>query len=420
MDESVAWRLSDMANGMERSRILSIAASVRAMIAEGKAVAPFTVGDFSPSQFEVPSPLIDAIIEAVSEGETNYPPAAGLPELRSALANWMHEKYGLDVGSDGIIVGSGARPVLYASFRLFLEPGDGLAHGVPAWNNHYYVHLNGATDIPIQGTPESRFLPTASQIESRIKDTRVLILNSPLNPTGTCFTANELRDICQVVLNENRKRSEEGRKPVILVYDQVYSTMTADGIDHVHPVQVCPEIFDYTITLDAISKSLTGTGLRLGWMALPPALAPPVVALIGHMGAWPARPIQKAAAKLYDNQDTLESYFDDLDNRILSRMSLLKSRLDLLSQYGVNYVEPEGGIYLSTQFDLFELLNVTTNEAIRQWLLEEAGVAVVPFQAFGLEEDTGWFRISIGAVSVDDISQAMDRLEQALTNASSH
>ena len=260
MDETVAWRLSDMANGMERSRILSIAASVRAMIAEGKAVAPFTVGDFSPSQFEVPSPLIDAIIEAVSEGETNYPPAAGLPELRSALANWMHNKYGLDVGSDGIIVGSGARPVLYASFRLFLEPGDGLAHGVPAWNNHYYVHLNGAIDIPIQGTPESRFLPTASQIESRIEDIRVLILNSPLNPTGTCFTANELKEICHVILNENRKRSEDGRKPVILVYDQVYSTMTADGIDHVHPVQVCPEIFDYTITLDAISKSLTGTG----------------------------------------------------------------------------------------------------------------------------------------------------------------
>ncbi len=420
MDETVAWRLSEMANGMERSRILSIAASVRAMIAEGKAVAPFTVGDFSPSQFEVPSTLIDAIIEAVSEGETNYPPAAGLPELRTALGNWMNDKYGLDVGSDGIIVGSGARPVLYASFRLFLEPGDGLAHGVPAWNNHYYVHLNGAVDIPIIGTPESRFLPTASQIESRIEDIRVLILNSPLNPTGTCYTANELRDICHVVLNENQKRSMDGRKPVILVYDQVYSTMTADGISHVHPVQVCPEIYDYTITLDAISKSLTGTGLRLGWMALPPALAPPVVALIGHMGAWPARPIQKAAAKLYDNRSTLESYFDDLDQRILSRMKLLKSRLGPMSQFGVHYVEPEGGIYLSTQFDLFELLDVSTNEEIRQWLLDKAGVAVVPFQAFGLEEDTGWFRISIGAVSVDDISQAMDRLEQALTTASSH
>ena len=420
MDETVAWRLSEMANGMERSRILSIAASVRAMIAEGKAVAPFTVGDFSPSQFEVPSTLIDAIIEAVSEGETNYPPAAGLPELRTALGNWMNDKYGLDVGSDGIIVGSGARPVLYASFRLFLEPGDGLAHGVPAWNNHYYVHLNGAVDIPIIGTPESRFLPTASQIESRIEDIRVLILNSPLNPTGTCYTANELRDICHVVLNENQKRSMDDRKPVILVYDQVYSTMTADGISHVHPVQVCPEIYDYTITLDAISKSLTGTGLRLGWMALPPALAPPVVALIGHMGAWPARPIQKAAAKLYDNRSTLESYFDDLDQRILSRMKLLKSRLGPMSQFGVHYVEPEGGIYLSTQFDLFELLDVSTNEEIRQWLLDKAGVAVVPFQAFGLEEDTGWFRISIGAVSVDDISQAMDRLEQALTTASSH
>ncbi|PDH27618.1 MAG: aminotransferase [Marine Group II euryarchaeote MED-G33] len=420
MDDSVSWRLSDMANGMERSRILSIAASVRAMIASGEAVTPFTVGDFSPSQFEVPSHLTEAIVESVLGGETNYPPAAGLPELRDALSNWMSVRYGVDVGSEGIIVGSGARPVLYASFRLFLEPGDGLAHGVPAWNNHYYVHLNGAIDIPIQGTPESRFLPTAADIQSRIEDIRVLILNSPLNPTGTCFTRNELKDICDVVMAENERRKISGRKPVILVYDQVYSTMTADGIDHVHPVQVCPDIFDYTITLDAISKSLTGTGLRLGWMAIPPPMAPPVVALIGHMGAWPARPIQSAAAKLYSNTALLEEYFEDLDKRIEDRMSILKNRLGAMRNFGVNYVEPEGGIYLSTQFDLFKILGCNTNEEIRTWLLEEAGVAVVPFQAFGLEADTGWFRISIGAVSVEDIVAAMDRLDSALKIATAH
>ena len=414
------WRLSDMANGMERSRILTIAASVRAMIAEGHEVAPFTVGDFSPEQFDVPDELISGIIDAVSERETNYPPAAGLPELRESLAEWMKNMYGVDVGSDGIIVGSGARPVLYSSFRLFLEPGDGLAHGVPAWNNHYYVHLNDAVGIPIQGTPESRFLPTAEAIAERIKDIRVLILNSPLNPTGTCFTRTELADICDVILNENRERERDGIKPVMLVYDQVYSTMTADGITHVHPVQVCPEIFDYTITLDAISKSLTGTGLRLGWMALPPSLAPPVVALIGHMGAWPARPIQKAAADLYAQPDILEKFFYQLDQRIADRMNILEHRLSEFSNYGVSIVKPEGGIYLTTRFDLFEPLGVQTNEEIRQWLLESAGVAIVPFQAFGLDEESGWFRISVGAVGVDEINAAMDRLESALKTAFGH
>ena len=414
------WRLSEMANGMERSRILSIAASVRAMIAQGKDVAPFTVGDFSPEQFEVPTELMTGIIEAISENETNYPPAAGLPELRESLASWMNHAYGLDVGSDGIIVGSGARPVLYASFRLFLEPGDGLAHGVPAWNNHYYVHLNDSIDIPIPGTPESRFLPTASAIKDRIQEMRVLILNSPLNPTGTCFSRDELKDICDVIVEENQQRKMSGKKPLILVYDQVYSTMTAENIEHVHPVQVCPEIFDYTITLDAISKSLTGTGLRLGWMALPPALAPPVVALIGHMGAWPARPIQKAAAQLYSKPDVLEQYFLQLDEKISNRMTVLQNRLGQLSHYGVSYVQPEGGIYLTTRFDLFSALGVKTNEEIRQWLLESAGVAIVPFQAFGLEEDTGWFRISVGAVSVEDISAAMDRLEAALESTFGH
>ena len=395
------WRLSDMANGMERSRILTIAASVRGMIAEGHAVAPFTVGDFSPDQFAVPDELITGIIDALSEGETNYPPAAGLPELRESLAQWMKNRYGVDVGSDGIIVGSGARPVLYSSFRLFLEPGDGLAYGVPAWNNHYYVHLNDALPIPIPGTPESRFLPTAESIEKRIKDIRVLILNSPLNPTGACFTRDELSDICDVIIKENRERKRDGMKPVMLVYDQVYSTMTAENVAHVHPVQVCPEIFDYTITLDAISKSLTGTGLRLGWMALPPTLAPPVVALIGHMGAWPARPIQKAAANLYSKPEILVEFFDQLDEQIAKRMDVLENRLSQLSDYGVSYVKPEGGIYLSTRFNLFETLGVQTNEEIREWLLETAGVAIVPFQAFGMDNETGWFRISVGAVGID-------------------
>ena len=408
------WRLSEMANGMERSRILSIAANVREMISQGKAVAPFTVGDFSPEQFDVPNELLQGIIKSVTERQTNYPPAAGLPELRESLSNWMSYRYGLNVGSEGIIVGSGARPVLYAAFRLLLEPGDGLAHGVPAWNNHYYVHLNDAIDVPIKGTPESRFLPTSESIESVIKQIRVLILNSPLNPTGTCFNREELAAICNVILAENSEREKNGTKPVMLVYDQVYSTMTAKGVEHIHPVQVCPEIFDYTITLDAISKSLTGTGLRLGWMAIPPKLAAPVIALIGHMGAWPARPIQKAAAELYSKPEKLEAYFEQLDHKIADRMDILKSRLNSLSEFGVNYVEPEGGIYLSTQFDLFESLNVKSNEEIRKWLLEQAGVAIVPFQAFGLEEESGWFRISVGAVSTAEIHAAMDRLENAL------
>ncbi|RZD45790.1 MAG: aminotransferase, partial [Methanobacteriota archaeon] len=170
---------------MERSQILAIAAEVRTMIADGKQVTPYTIGDFSPEHFEVPPRFIELMHEALDDGQTNYPPAAGLPELRCALADWMKHRFGLDVGAEGIIVGSGARPVLYAAFRLFLEAGDGLAHGVPAWNNHYYVHLNDAVDISLVGTVESRFLPTAAQLKERIAETRVLVLNSPLNPTGT-------------------------------------------------------------------------------------------------------------------------------------------------------------------------------------------------------------------------------------------
>ncbi len=403
-------RLSQMANSMERSQILAIAAEVRTMIADGKQVTPYTIGDFSPEHFEVPPRFIELMHEALDDGQTNYPPAAGLPELRCALADWMKHRFGLDVGAEGIIVGSGARPVLYAAFRLFLEAGDGLAHGVPAWNNHYYVHLNDAVDISLVGTVESRFLPTAAQLKERIAETRVLVLNSPLNPTGTCFTKEELGAICDVILEENARRDG---KPVMLIYDQVYSTMTAPEIKHVHPVQVRPEMFEYTVTLDAISKSLTGTGLRLGWMALPPSLAAPVIALIGHMGAWPARPIQKAAAGIYSDFDLLENYFDELDEKIAARMEILKTKLSKMHPM-IEIVQPQGGIYLTVRFNLFEKIGATSNEEIRQWLLNEAGVAVVPFQAFGLEDESGWFRISIGAVGLEDVVASMDRLEAAL------
>jgi len=406
-------RLSEMAQSMERSRILSIAASVKKMIAEGKEVTPFTVGDFSPLHFEVPRRFVELAHQALDDGQTNYPPAAGLAELRMALAEWMKQRYDLDVGAEGIIVGSGARPVLYASFRLFLEPGDGFAYGVPAWNNHYYVHLNDSVGIPLVGNVESRFLPTAKQVEEEVHRIRVLVLNSPLNPTGTCFSAEELGAICDVILNENAKRQKDGQKPVMLVYDQVYATMTAPDVEHVHPVQIRPEMFDYTVTLDAISKSLTGTGLRLGWMAIPPSLAAPVVALIGHMGAWPARPIQAAVAGLFEDHDELDTYFSDLDERIHQRMEILIRRLSEMRPL-VDFVEPQGGIYLSTRFNLFDKIGAATNEDIRLWLLSEVGIAVVPFQAFGLEEDSGWFRISVGAVGCDEIEAAMDRLEAAL------
>ncbi len=410
------WYLSDLANGIERSRILSIATQVKKMKAEGQEVTAFTVGDFSPEEFEVPPSFTNELAVAVNQNQTNYPPAAGIPELRESLSDWMEYKYGLNVGSDGIVVGSGARPVLFASFKLFLEPGEALAHGVPAWNNHYYVHLNSAKDIAIEGNSESRFLPTAEGVKERISEIRVLILNSPLNPTGTCFTAEELGAICDVILAENHKRRKNGKKPVMLVYDQVYSTMTAQGIEHVHPVQVRPDMFEFTITLDAISKSLTATGLRLGWMALPPKLAAPVIALIGHMGSWPARPIQQAAAATYSDHSKLESYFEDLDSRISERMEVLFTRLSKMKESGlpVDFIPPQGGIYLSTQFNLFGALGVNTNEEIRLWLLEEVGIAVIPFQAFGLEDESGWFRISIGAVSVNEVSDAMNRLELAL------
>jgi aspartate aminotransferase len=422
-DSAATAALTPLASNMERSKILHIADQVRGMLAEGIDVCNLTVGDFNPTQFPVPKALIDRTISEFQAGQTNYPPAAGIPELRSAIAGYYERVFGIDFGANSVVVGAGARPVLYASYRLFLEPGDGFAHGVPAWNNHYYVHLNQSRAFPLKGTPESRFLPTAEQITEVLPQIRVLGLNSPLNPTGTAYRSDELLAICEAVLAENRKRESRGQRPVILIYDQVYWTLLAPGVVHTHPLQLVPELAPYVISIDAISKSLAATGLRLGWAVVPPHLAAPMIALVGHMGAWPARPIQRAAAWLYsEGTDVLDQHYVSMGAAVQQRLSCLVRALEGMRADGlpVDLVAPEGGIYLTVRFDLFgrrapsgEVLH--TNEAIRTYLLNAAQIAVVPFQAFGLTTENGWFRMSVGAVDTKALDAAMARLARAIS-----
>jgi aspartate aminotransferase len=413
-------RLSSLAASLVGSEILKIAADVRALAAGGREICNLTVGDFSPAEFRIPAALEQGIVDALREGETNYPPSDGLLPLREAVRALYGRALGFTPDLAQVIVTSGSRPGIYAAYRAVVDPGDRVVYPTPSWNNNHYTHLVGAVGVPVAADADTSFMPTRATLEAPVRGARLLALCSPQNPAGTMFTAEALRDICELVVDENARRGA-GERPLYLMYDQVYWTLTFGGMPHVHPVEVCPAVAPYTIYIDGISKSLAATGVRVGWIVAPADLAGPMSGFLGHVGAWAPRAEQRAVGALLGDAAAMVAYRDAMVGGLRARLDRLHAGLVAMRETGlpVETIAPAGAIYLSARFGLAGCRTASgtvlaDDEAVRAWLLHEAGVAVVPFQAFGVRGDTGWFRLSVGAVSPASIDAMLPRLQRAM------
>ncbi|MCK6572225.1 aminotransferase class I/II-fold pyridoxal phosphate-dependent enzyme [Myxococcota bacterium] len=411
-----AASLSRMARGMQGSKILQIAYEVQARIKAGHDVADFTVGDFARSEFRVPDALIEHTAQALKDGHTNYPPADGLAELRQAIVAQAERELGLKYPVDTVVVGSGARPLLYGAYRCLIDAGEKVVYPAPSWNNKNFCHQVGAVDVVVPTTPESNFMPDVKALEDALPGARMLVLCSPGNPTGTMIREAAMREIGEYIVAENAARKARGERLLYLVYDQVYRNLTFGDFSHVTPVGVVPAMAEYTLFVDAISKCFAATGLRVGWMYGPPHVARQVKALMTHMGAWAPRPEQVATAKLLNDAPAMKAYLEHHLGGIHARLDALSRGLTAMKAEGLPVVaiEPEGAIYLSVRFDLLGRGGLNTEDAVRQYLLEKAGVAVVPFSAFGDSKNRNWWRFSVGAVSVAQIEACLPRLREAL------
>jgi len=407
--------LSGMARHLIGSEILKIAAEVRAAKSGGQRIADFTVGDFSSREFPVPAQLRDGIVRALEAGETNYPPSDGVLRLREALREFYQARLSLEVPLEATLIAGGSRPVIYATYRALIEPGDVVLYPVPSWNNNHYCHLVGARGVPIETRPEDGFLPTAESLRPHLRQARLIALCTPLNPAGTVLAPEEVGRIAEAVVEENQRRGASER-PLYLLYDQVYWMLCYGSARHETPVHLVPEAARYTILIDGISKSMAATGVRVGWGVGPPAVISALRDILGHVGAWAPRAEQVAVAALLRDAPALDAH-------LRTHLGGLQARLDKLHQgflrmakagLPVRDIPPQGAIYLSAQFDLVGRKGLRTNDQVRRYLLEEAGFAVVPFQAFGLSGENGWFRLSVGAVSLQDIEEALPRIETAL------
>jgi aspartate aminotransferase len=417
-------RLSRFAQSIQGSTILQIAGEVREMQARGEPVLNLTVGDFRPDQFPIPAGLRDRIIEALEEGHTNYPPVAGVKELREALRDLTRDDLGLDYPLEGILVGGGARPLIYAGFMATVDPGDKVVYPVPSWNNHHYVGLSGALGVPLPVSAEKNFHLDRDDIAPHLADARLLVLNSPLNPTGTCIGRDALLGVAEAVAEENERRTQAGRRPLFLIYDQVYNTLTFEGSEHFTPVGLVPELAPTTILVDAVSKGLAGTGLRVGWAVGPPSLIAKMTSMAGHFGAWAPRAEQVATARFLRDRDALMRHRTEMNRALMDRLGMIHSGLTAMRRDGlpVQHIEPQGAIYLSARFEVQGRTlggrRIDSNEDLRAALLQDAGCAVIPFEAFGFGGEDGWVRLSVGAVSVQEIREGLQRVRSLLSSVS--
>jgi len=408
------------AKELKGSSILAIAAHVNRLKAEGRTVSNFTIGDFNTAIFPIPARLREGIKDKLDAGETRYPPAVGVPELRASVRGHYERHLGLSYPEGCVQVGAGARPPIYAAFETLVEPGDVVVYPVPTWNVGYYVFLRGAEGVPVVTSPDTGFMPTAADLLPHLDRAQLILLNSPLNPTGTVIAPELLKEIGEAIVAENRKRLDEGRRPLMLIYDQVYWQLVYGDYRHVTPVELVPEMARYTVMVDAISKCWAGTGLRVGWAVAPPYVIGRMKPLIGHMGAWAARAEQLATADLLDDDAAQADYMVPFKDALRERLTILHDGLQAMKAQGLpaDCLDPQGAIYLSARFELHGKTvagrTITTDEDLRNLLLEEAGVAVVPFTAFGYPEGSGWVRFSVGAVDLDAVHGAVTRLQALL------
>ncbi len=413
-------RLSTLADKLEPSGILKVAGEIRALLADGRDVCDLTVGDFDPRYFPIPEKLREATKAALDSGATNYPPAAGLPSLREAVRGFYSRHLGLDYPLDSVLVAAGARPLIYSMLRVVVEPGETVAYPAPCWNYPFYADIVGAFGEAVICAPEDAFQPRPGALDAAIRKARVLIVNTPLNPSGTTTPRAAILKLSETILRENEAREQRGDRPIYLLYDHIY-WMLSFGVEHVTPCALVPEMAKYTIFIDGMSKAFAATGLRVGWALGPQDVIAKMNTMLMHMGGWAPKPEQTASAVMLGDDQAIATYHATLKPALTRRLTALHQGFQKLKALGhaTDSIEPTGAIYVSARVHPFgkKAANgeeIKTNEDVRRFLLEEAGLGVVPFQAFGVPGDTGWMRLSVGSVSEAQIESGMARLGAAL------
>jgi len=413
-------KLSHLSETLVGSEIVSLGGEIREKIRRGEKIYNFTVGDFDPKIFPIPKALEDGIVEAYRSHFTNYPAAEGNLDLRESIALFLKQRENLEYTPAEILVAGGGRPLIYALFRAIVDKGDKVIYGVPSWNNNHYTHFNEAEHIVVETKPENNFMPSAEDMEPHIKGATLICLCSPQNPTGTTITKKDLELICDMVLKENASRGADEKK-LFMMYDQMYWNLTYGNVVHYDPVSLRPEIKQFVVFVDAISKVFAATGLRVGWSFGPSEIIDKMKSILGHIGSWAPMAEQKATARFLLQKANIDEYLNHFKAAIEERLHVIYNEFIQLKEEGfdVDAIAPQAAIYLTIKIDLTGKKTLTGKTLANQsdvtaYILNEAKLALVPFSAFGANKNSPWYRLSVGTCHLKDIPEMIEKLRESM------
>jgi aspartate aminotransferase len=263
-------------------------------------------------------------------------------------------------------------------------------------------------------------MPLAAEIAPHIQGATLICLCSPQNPTGTTFSKEDLEKICDLVIGENKKRSDKEKK-LYVMYDQMYWTLTYGDTHHYNPVTLRASMKEYTIFVDGISKAFAATGVRVGWSFGPAHIIGKMKAILSHLGAWSPMAEQKATAKFLRQKESIDKYLVHFKAEVEERLKKIYEGFVVLKNEGCNVdaVSPQAAIYLTVKFELIGKTlkdgKVLRNQSeVTDFLLSEGKLAIVPFYAFGADKESPWYRLSIGTCKKEEIGEMLGMLREAL------
>lgn len=411
---------SKLAEELKGSEIIKLAGEIKAKIAAGIPIYNYTIGDFNPAIFPIPKALEEKIVAAYREKQTNYPASNGIEDLRNSLSKYIKNRQGLEYSPNEFLVACGARPLIYAAYQAILDRDEKAIFPVPSWNNNHYTTLTHGVQAAVHVGADENFMPTADQLKEHIHEAGVLALCSPLNPTGTVFSKEKLTDICRMVVEENKHRAGK-RKPLYVIYDQIYWQLCFGENRHYDPVSLVHEMRPYTIYIDGISKAFAATGVRVGWAFGPEVIIGKMKSILGHVGAWAPKPEQKGTAEFLADGVAVNTFLEHFKGEVHSRLQAFYEGIKAMREEGlpVDVIAPQAAIYLTVKIDLKgkKMPNGTIINSVSEtteYLLTEAGLAVVPFTAFGAKADNPWYRLSVGTAQEKDIPLVINKLRESI------
>lgn len=392
-------QLAQFTRHLKPSETLAISAKAKALRAQGREVIDFSVGE---PDFNTPDNVIQAAEHAMAEGFTKYTQANGLPALRQAIADKLRRENDLHYEPDQIVVSCGAKHVLYNLARVLVDPGDEVIIPGPYWVTYpTQVEMAGGTPVIIPTTAEDDFKITGDMLRRYLTPaTKGIILNSPCNPTGAVYTPEELQGLADVLDGTD----------IYVITDEIYEHMVYDGLRQISIATLSPELKERCIVVNGVSKSYSMTGWRLGFCAGPAD----VITACGHLQSQstsnPTAFAQVAAIEaLTGPQDSVHA----MAAAFVERRDFVVERLNAID--GISCPMPQGAFYtfpkINALFGRRANGRTLSNSAdVIDYLLDTAGVAVVPGEAFGADDH---MRLSYAA-SMEALHTGLDRLDQAV------